>query len=163
MKITSLLSKLILEQSRFQVLYDKMVKPSAKSIEKDKRAKGLMDFDTLKTIIFADPTTKAPENFDIEGASAEDMDKVKVGKYSQWLLKNFISPKQNELELPADFDYQTNQREFKNAMVEFRRLFMEDLYKTTDDLKKVWKGKTIFTTRPKRYQQIHTKNFIWHS
>jgi hypothetical protein len=141
MKITSLLSKLILEQSRFQVLYDKMVKPSAKAIEKDKRAKGLMDFDTLKTIIFADPTTKAPENFDIEGASAEDMDKVKVGKYSQWLLKNFISPKQDELELPADFDYQTNQREFKNAMVEFRRLFMEDLYKTTDDLKKFERAK----------------------
>ena len=53
MKITSLLSKLILEQSRFQVLYDKMVKPSAKSLEKDKKAKGLMDFDALKTIIFA--------------------------------------------------------------------------------------------------------------
>lgn len=141
MKITSLLSKLILEQSRFQVLYDKMVKPSSKAIEKDKRAKGLMDFDTLKTIIFADPTTKAPENFDIEGASDKDMDKVKVGKYSQWLLKNFISPKQNELELPNDFDFQTNQREFKNAMVEFRRLFMEDLYKTTDDLKKFERAK----------------------
>lgn len=141
MKITSLLSNLILEQSRFQVLFDKMVKPSAKATEKNAKAKGLMDFDTLKTIIFADPTTKAPENFNIDGASVEDMDKVKVGKYSQWLLKNFVSPKTNELELSPDQEVDFNSREFKNAMAEYRRLFMEDLYKTTDDLKKFERAK----------------------
>ena len=141
MKITSLLSNLILEQSRFQVLFDKMVKPSAKATEKNAKAKGLMDFDTLKTIIFADPTTKAPENFNIDGASIEDMDKVKVGKYTQWLLKNFVSPKTNELELSPDQEVDFNSREFKNAMAEYRRLFMEDLYKTTDDLKKFERAK----------------------
>jgi Leucine-rich repeat (LRR) protein len=141
MKITSLLSNLILEQSRFQVLFDKMVKPSAKATEKSTKAKGLMDFDTLKNIIFADPTTKAPENFDVQGASVEDMDKVKVGKYSQWLLKNFVSPKPNELELNPDQEVDYNSREFKNAIAEFRRLFMEDLYKTTDDLKKFERAK----------------------
>ena len=82
MKITTLLSNLILENARFQVLFDANVKP--KSSDKGK-AKGIMDFETLKEIIFADPTTKAPENFDIEGASAQDMEKVKVGKFVQWL------------------------------------------------------------------------------
>ena len=139
MRITSLLSKLILEQSRFQVLYDKMVKPSAKAVEKNKKATGLMDFDTLKTIIFSDPTTKASENFDIAGANVDEMEKVKVGKYAQWLLKNFISPKPTELELSGEVDF--NSREYKNAVSEFRRLFLEDLYKTTDDLKKFERAK----------------------
>lgn len=140
MRITSLLSRLIVEESRFQVLYDKMVKPSDKALEKSKKAKGIMDFESLKTIIFADPTTKAPENFDIEGASIQDMEQVKVGKYSQWLLKNFVSPKQTELELSSE-TIDPNSKQFQNAVKEFRRLFMEDLYKTTDDLKKFERAK----------------------
>jgi len=96
MKFTSLLTNLILENSRFQVLYDKMVKP-AKGQEGDARKpKGLMDFETLKQIIFADPTTKAPQGMTPETASVEDMEKVKVGKYSQWLLKNFVMPTFND-------------------------------------------------------------------
>lgn len=141
MNITSLLSTLILEQSRFQVLYDKMVKPSLKSkTPGEKEKKGLMDFETLKTIIFADPTTKAPENFDIDGASVNEMENIKVGKYTQWLLKNFITPKQTELEISGDM-VDPKSREYKQALSEFRRLFMEDLYKTTDDLKKFERAK----------------------
>ena len=98
MKITTLLSKLILEQSRFQVLFDKMVKPPVSLDKKKTKEKGLMDFETLKTIIFADPTTKAPEGFNVEEATENDMEPVKVGKYAQWLLKNFVSPKMSELE-----------------------------------------------------------------
>jgi hypothetical protein len=141
MKFTSLLSKLISEQSRFQVLYDKMVKPSDKSDKKGKDAKGLMDFEQLKSIIFADPTTIVPEGLgDIDTISVNDMEKVKVGKYSQWLLKNFVSPKNSELELSSQ-EIDPKSREFKNAVAEFRRLFMEDLYKTTDDLKKFERAK----------------------
>ncbi|MFO0004288.1 MAG: hypothetical protein ACK559_24470, partial [bacterium] len=101
MKITSLLGKLIVEQSRFQVLYDKVVKPKD---PKDPKSKGMMDFDTLKALIFADPTTKAPENFDVEGASIEDMDKVKAGKFVQWILKNYLTFKPSESGLPDDVD-----------------------------------------------------------
>jgi len=116
-----------------------MVKPSTKAVEKNKKATGLMGFDTLKAIIFSDPTTKASENFDIAGANVDEMEKVKVGKYTQWLLKNFISPKPTELELSGEVDF--NSREYKNAVSEFRRLFLEDLYKTTDDLKKFERAK----------------------
>ena len=77
MRFTSVLKKLIVENSRFKVLYDKMVIPSAKAIEKNPKAKGLMNFDILKQIIFTDPDTKAPENFDVEGASVEDMEQEK--------------------------------------------------------------------------------------
>jgi len=135
MKITSLLTNLIIEQSRFQVLYDKMVKPSKKSEEPgERKSKGIMDFETLKAIIFGDPTTRVPEGIDIDTATLSDMENVKVGKYSQWLLKNFVTPNKTELDVPEDVD--PNSSQFKNAIKEFRRLFLEDLYKTTDDLKK---------------------------
>jgi Leucine-rich repeat (LRR) protein len=132
MRFTNLLSNLIVEQSRFQVLYDKLVKPSPKAKpEPGKKAKGIMDFNTLKEIIFADPTTKAPQGTEIESLSVEDMDNVKVGKYTQWLLKNFVSPK-----LGADPDVDPNSPQYKSALAEFQRLFMEDLYKVTGDLQK---------------------------
>lgn len=138
MKITTLLSNLILENSRFQVLFDKVVKPNPADKGKGK-AKGLMDFETLKQIIFADPTTKAPENFDIEGASAEDMEKVKVGKFVQWILKNYISPSMTQLNLPAETDI--NSREYQVAKKGYLRLFMEDLFKIKDDIIKFEKVK----------------------
>jgi Leucine-rich repeat (LRR) protein len=134
MKFTKLLSNLILENSRFQVLYDKLVKPPTNTQDggRGNTPKNVMDFETLRSIIFADPTTKAPENFDIEGASAEDMNNVKVGKYAQWLLKNYVNipltPEEKEI------DYRSP--EYKRAVQRARDLFMEDLFKVTDDLKK---------------------------
>ena len=142
MRITSLLSKLILEQSRFQVLFDKMVKPPVSTDKKSAKAKGLMDFGTLKTIIFADPTTKAPEGFNVETATENDMEPVKVGKYAQWLLKHFVNPNVSELYLPTDQEIDQTSKVYKIAVMEFRKLFLEDLYKTTDDLKKFERAKT---------------------
>ena len=141
MRITSLLSKLILEQSRFQVLFDKNVKPPVSTDKKGAKAKGLIDFDTLKTIIFADPTTTAPEGFNVETATESDMESVKVGGYSQWLVNQFVRPKMSELELPTDQEIDQTSKVYKNAVTEFRRLFLEDIYKTTDDLKKFGRAK----------------------
>lgn len=130
MKITPILTRLIVEeQSRFQILYDKLVAPTKKDKE-GKPKKGLMDFETLKSIIFADPTTRKPENFDIEGASINDMEKIKVGKYTQWLLKNYVNPELNYDEK----DYQFGTPEYNRAVGRARSLYMEDLYKTTEDL-----------------------------
>lgn len=132
MKFTSLLTNLILENSRFQVLYDKMVKPAPGREGDARKPKGLMDFDALKSIILADPTTKAPQNFDVQGASVEDMEKVKVGKYTQWMLKNFLTP-------TFDFawtDVEKGTERYNRMMNEHQRLFIEDLHKMTNDLKK---------------------------
>lgn len=140
MKFTSLLSKLIVEESRFQVLYDKLVKPKAKDkgAEGDKKPKGVMDFETLKAIIFADPTTKIPEGLgDIDTIDVKAMDNVKVGKYSQWLLKNFVNVPLS----PEEKEYDFRSPEYKRAVQRARNLFMEDLYKVTDDLKKFERAK----------------------
>ena len=148
MKITSLLSKLIVENSRFQVLYDKMVKAPEKKTEGGKPTKGLMDFDILKRIIMADPTSKVPENFDIEGASVEDMEKVKVGNYTQWLLKNFVKPV-----LDAEHPLNTldpKSPQYKTARKEFERLFLEDLYKQTERLE--------FYTKAKQYLPLEKRD-----
>jgi len=91
MKFTSILTSLILENSRFKLLYDKLVdtNPEAK-----KKESGKIPFETLKAIIFADPDTKTPRGMegDIDTITVEDMENVKVGKYTNWLLKNFLKP-----------------------------------------------------------------------
>lgn len=136
MKITSLLSNLIVEQSRFQLLYDKLVKP-APSADPTKKAKGALPFEVLKQVIFADPTTKAPQNFDIDSASAEDMEKVKVGKFTQWLLKNLVKPSQGALEQIGNIEgLDPKSPEYKTILKEFRRRYIEDLFKLNDFLKK---------------------------
>lgn len=120
MKITSVLSKLITEDARFQVLYKKYVLPS------EKRKKGILPFELVKQIIFADPTTRFPENYDIAGASVEDItsDKVKVGKYSQWMLNIFVKP---NLTNQAGEPLEIGSDEYKTKASEYRRLYMEDL------------------------------------
>ena len=127
-RFTSLLRDLIVESSRFQVLFDKFVKP------KDKGQKGMMTFETLFALIAADPTSSFPEGIDIDNVKPQDMDRVKIGKYTQWLIKNFVTPK-----LPGDHplnivDPQSGQ--YKSALKQFHDLFMEDLYKVTTNLKK---------------------------
>jgi len=122
MRFTSLLSNLIVEQSRFQVLFDKFVKPK----EKDK--KGMMPFETLFAIIAADPTSKIPEGIDIDTVKPQDMDKVKIGKYTQWLLKKFVNP--------TTLDVTPESPRYKGALKQYQELFLEDLYKVTGDLRK---------------------------
>jgi Leucine-rich repeat (LRR) protein len=128
LRFTNLLRDLIVESSRFQVLFDKFVKP------KERGQRGIMPFETLFALIAADPTTKIPDGMDIDNVKPEQMEKVKIGKYAQWLLKNFVTPK-----LPADhplmvLDPQSGQ--YKSALKSFQDLFMEDLYKVTTNLQK---------------------------
>ena len=128
MKITSLLSNLITENARLELLYDKFVKPNPKiRTQPGQPAKGIMDFDTLKNIIFGDPDTKVPQGFDKEAATYEEMSNVKVGKYVQWMLKNFVQPK---------LESEVGSPEYKRDAKEYRRLFIEDMDKLTVDLLK---------------------------
>ena len=126
MKFTNILKNIILEDSRFTLLYDKLVDKGGK-----KPQEGKIPFDTLKTIIFADPTTRAPQSLlqNIETLTPEQMEIVKVGKYSQWLLKNFLKPTfEGEVEVGSP--------QYKRMTKEYKDRFLEDLYKVTDDLKK---------------------------
>jgi hypothetical protein len=132
MRFTELLTNLISEQSRFEVLYDKIVKPQGKPDKGEKKPTGHMDFNTFKEIIFADPTTIVPEGFNKETATEKDMSSVKIGKYVQWLIKNFVTPKPSDFEFEGERD--PKNPKYKKARQEFERLFLEDLYKQTERL-----------------------------
>ena len=128
LRFTNLLRDLIVESSRFQVLFDKFVKP------KERGQRGIMPFETLFALIVADPTTKVPEGMDIDNVKPEQMEKVKIGKYAQWLLKNFVAPKLEPNHPLMVLDPQSGQ--YKAALKAFQDLFMEDLYKVTTNLQK---------------------------
>jgi hypothetical protein len=127
MKLTLLLSNLITEASRLEVVYDKYVKPNPKLSQPGKPPRGLMTFELLKNIIFGDPTTKVSENFDIESATIKDMEKVHIGKYVEWMLKNYVIPK---------LEFEVGTDDYKREAKEYRRLFIEDIDKLKLDLLK---------------------------
>lgn len=124
-KFTNILRDLIIESSRFQVLFDKYVKPNKET------RKGMMPLSILFEIIAADPTSRVPEGMTAENAKPEDMEKVKIGKYTQWILKSFTTP---YIDLGGVID--PNSPAVKQAIKEYQDLFLEDLYKVTGDLMK---------------------------
>jgi hypothetical protein len=77
-------------------------------------------------LILADPTTRL-NNVDIETATSEELGKIKAGSYVPWLVKHYLLPKTESA--PGEYSYE---RELKRA----KEVFLEDLYKVTDDLKK---------------------------
>jgi len=124
-KFTSILTDLILEGTRNEVLYDKWVKPN-----REKKNAAKMPFEIFKALILADPTSRVPEGEDIDSLTVEKIQNsniVNIGKYTQWLIKMFMSPK-----LDVDYDNPNYKQELKRV----RDLFMEDLYKVTEDLTK---------------------------
>lgn len=79
----------------------------------------------LFEFICADPTTKHVEK---DEDNKVMVDKIKVGKYSQWIIKNY-------LDIPK-VDYVTKRPLDKETIEESQRVFLEDLYKVKDDLTK---------------------------
>jgi hypothetical protein len=124
MKFTPLLKSIILEQSRFEVLYDALTQPSVD--KQGKKQKPRLTKQELNALVQADPTTRL-NDVDLENMSKDDYKKLKAGKYVQWLIKQYLTLKTERQ--PGENGYD---RELANVRV----TFMEDLYKVTDDLKK---------------------------
>ena len=132
MKFTSIVKKIILEQSRMEVLLDKLTKP--KSEAEGKQSKPFLNKDELFALISADPDTKL-NDVSLLSAGKDDLNKVKVGKFTNWLVKNYLKPVTETN--PGDVGYD---REVK----EKKRVFIEDLFKIKDDLKKFLKYNKYF-------------------
>ena len=120
MKFTNLLRNMILEASRFEVLMDKFVKSGKKSPELSPEVKAEDANKIPKEIFFelikADPFSKL-NNVELESASKEDLQRVKVGPYVPWLIKQFLNVRTERS--PGERDYE---REVK----QMRDLFMDD-------------------------------------
>lgn len=131
MKFTTLLKNIILEASNYQIKLEKVTKPQA---GKDgKKIKPKMSKEIFDLLVQADPTTRL-NDVDLTTQNEKDFEKVKAGKYVDWLVQSFLKI-QTETQ-PGDPNYE---RELKML----RERFIEDLYKVTDDLKKFerFKGK----------------------
>ena len=131
MKFTSLLKSIIVEQSRFEVLLNALTKPGED--KEGKKTKPKLSKKEFLDLVLADPTTRL-NNVDVETATPEELGKIKAGSYVPWLVKNYLLPKTESS--AGDYSYE---RELKKA----KEVFLEDLYKVTDDLKKFerFKGK----------------------
>jgi hypothetical protein len=139
MKLAYTLRNVILENSRFDILLDKYSQKK-KDKKTGKEIKPIMDLGTLSQIIFADPTTKKPQDFDESLITVDNLSKVQPGAYTNWLLKNYAQPKVDTEIYMTD----PNIPAVKKAFQEYRELFMEDLFKVTGDLKKFTKYKQYF-------------------
>ena len=103
-RFINILKDLILETSRFEFIYNKYTKDKEGNNDE-------IPIDTLIELINSDPTSKVPEKINKENLTTQDMENIRVGKYSQWIIKNYV--------------YSEN-----------KDLFLEDLYKVTGDLMK---------------------------
>ncbi len=124
MKFTSLLKSIIVEESRFEILMNALTKSGTDKEGKKLRPK--LSKKEFLDLVLADPTTRL-NNVDVETANSEELGKIKAGSYVPWLVKHYLTPKTDTT--PASYTYE---RDVQRAKV----LFMEDLYKVTDDLKK---------------------------
>jgi hypothetical protein len=124
MKFTSLLKSIIVEQSRFEVLLNALTKPGED--KEGNKTKPKLSKKEFMDLILADPTTRL-NNVDIETATSEELGKIKAGSYVPWLVKHYLLPKTESAS--GEYSYE---RELKRA----KEVFLEDLYKVTDDLKK---------------------------
>lgn len=141
MRFRKILKDLLVEnQSSFEVLADKFTK-AGKDPKTGKPIKPLLKMQQFVDILLADPTTKVPEGFDREDLSTENLSKIKPGKFRNWLLVNYAKPviKDDEGNI-IDKDNPFYNQELKRK----RELFMEDLFKVTDDLKKFEKYKQYY-------------------
>lgn len=120
LSFTNILSRVILEQSRYDVLVDKF----AKAKKKGKKPK--IELDILIDLMQADPTTKG--EFD---GDRDTRDVTKVGAYTQWIIKQWMN-----LQQEADKHYAYGSPDWGVKLEKLQEQFMEDLYKTTEDLQK---------------------------
>jgi Leucine-rich repeat (LRR) protein len=129
MKFTSILKKVILEDSRFELLSDALTKPFK---NKDgKPVKAQLTKNEFNALVAADPTTRL-NDVDLNNAKPNDLSKVKAGKYVQWLIKQY-------LKVPTEI--QPGENGYERELAQVKGTFIEDLYKVKEDLLKYEKFK----------------------
>jgi hypothetical protein len=64
---------------------------------------------------------------DPETATSKELEKIKVGKYSQWIIKNYLSPVTER---------QAGDSGYEREVKQVKETFIEDLYKVKEDLQK---------------------------
>ena len=128
MSFTSLLmqvEEIITEEiSRYDIFIDRYTKPKKKKNGKVIPAK--VPLDIMRVMMLADPTSKAEEDADIDEGEI-----TKVGSYTQWIIKQYLG-----LQQVADDAFPYGTPEWTQEIARLKSVFLEDLYKVTEDLEK---------------------------
>jgi len=141
-RFTSILRDLIVEGTRQEAFIQKYIKPA-----KGER-KGKLPFQLMVAIIAADPTTRIPQGLEVENITEKEFNNIHIGKYSQWLINNFINPNVESDSGITD----PNSPAAKQLIKQYQELFMEDIYKVTNDLMKFERFKNRL---PQEYRDIN--------
>lgn len=154
MKFTNLLRNMILEASRLEVLMDKFVKSDKKGGDLSPEDKAKQSNKIPKEIFFelikADPTSRL-NNVELETASKNELEKVKVGSYVPWLIKQFLNVRTERS--PGERDYEREVRQMRD-------LFMEDLYKVPDELRKFERFKGRLTPEQRDINKLSLSELV---
>lgn len=126
MKFQDLLRTVIVEQSRMDVLADKLTKA-------EKGKKPLLTPEELFALVVADPQTKVAEGVDIDNFGGDFSVVKKVGPYAQWIIKQYLAQKPI---LPDGEEFDMSDKRNQEIVRKMKHQFMEDLYKITSDLQK---------------------------
>jgi hypothetical protein len=125
MKITEILKNvLIQEQTKFELLFDKLTKPQKN--KEGKKIEPKLSKTEFFTLLQGDPTTKL-NDVNLQTASPEELSKVKAGKFVPWIIKNYLK---------AETERKPGESGYEEELKRSKELFMEDLYKITNDLRK---------------------------
>ena len=124
MKFTNILRNIIVEATKYETLLDALTKPTKD--KEGKKKKPLLSKEVYNELVKGDPTTRL-NDVDLDTEDKNEIAKVKAGNYVQWLVKQYLSvPTETQ---PGESGYE---REFKQN----QSVFLEDLYKVTNDLMK---------------------------
>ena len=117
LNFNSIVKSVILENSRYELLKDRFTKLKKKG---EKTIKPKLSLEKFNVLVKADPTTRV------------DGDEIKkAGTYVQWLLKQYL-----KLNQTAEVETEYGTPAYTGELTRLQQLFFEDLYNTTQDLKK---------------------------
>jgi len=128
MRFTDILRNVIVEQTRMDVLADKLTKSQGKN-------KPLLTDKELFSLITTDPESKIQTDMDVDAFRGDFSIVKKVGPYAQWIIKQYLSlvPMSGDGETPLSKD---DEQYYKKELLRSRSQFFEDLYKVTEYLTK---------------------------
>jgi Leucine-rich repeat (LRR) protein len=124
MKFTNILRNIIVEATKYETLLDALTKPTKD--KEGKKKKALLSKEVYHELVKGDPTTRL-NDVDLDTEDKDEIAKVKAGNYVQWLVKQYLN-----VSTEAQPGEPTYDREFKQS----QSVFIEDLYKVTNDLMK---------------------------
>jgi Leucine-rich repeat (LRR) protein len=126
MKFTKILKNIIAEnvKGKYLINLEKLTKPT-KDSEGNKK-KPLMTKEVFDELVKADPTTKL-NDVELSTAGEKELEKVKAGSYVIWLVKKYLT-------VPTEIE--PGQPGYERELKQNQSVFLEDLYKVTNDLKK---------------------------